>query len=137
MARPKQTAEQKQTAIARKQIVDEYGRLDADVAPHRGKLRRLEELGKVIRAWHISADAEKSVSSSGDQFEVVLSARGMQTAIVDMASVYDALGHECFLKLATVTIKALEENLDAASIVAMTAKERTGYRSVVVKALNA
>ena len=45
-------------AVQRKKIVDEFGSLDSELAPLKGKLRRHEELAKLVRSWH--ADTKKS-----------------------------------------------------------------------------
>lgn len=122
----------------RRSIVDEFGQLDAELIPLKGKLRRQEELGKVIRSWHVDADAELTVQSTGDDYQVVLGPRGMQTSIGDMREVYKALGHDRFLALASLTLKSLETaGVDAAAIASLTKKDRTGHRNLVVRALNA
>ena len=123
-------------AVQRKRIVDEFGSLDSELAPLKGKLRRHEELAKLVRSWHADSKKSESVSSTGDSYEVVLSACGMLTRIPSMADVYQALGHARFLTHASVTIKALEQSgLDSAAIAALTEKEQAGYRSVVVRKL--
>jgi hypothetical protein len=118
----------------RRAIVDEFGQLDAELSPIKGKLRRQEELGKLIRSWHSEAEAEATVESVGDKYAVVLSARGMQTSIGDIREVYKALGHDGFLALATVTLKALETaGVDASAVASLTKKERTGHRTLIVR----
>ena len=60
----------------------------------------------------------------------------MLTRIPSMCDVYQALGHDRFLNHASVTIKALEQSgLDSAAIAALTEKEQTGYRSLVVRTI--
>ncbi len=121
-------------ATQRKKIVDEFGSLDSELAPLKGKLRRHEELAKLVRSWHADSKKSESVSSAGDRYEVVLSPCGMLTRIPSMCDVYVALGHDRFLNHASVTIKALEQSgLDSAAIAALTEKEQAGYRSLVVR----
>lgn len=65
----------------RRAIVDEYGQLHAELSPIKGKLRRQDELAKVIRSWHADAPAEATVESLGDEYRMVLGPRGMQTSL--------------------------------------------------------
>ncbi len=123
-------------AKQRKQIVDEFGRLDQELSPVKSKQRRFEELGKLIRSWHASAEPEAAVSSAGDRFKVVLGPRGMQTRLTDMAEVYRILGHAKYLEHTSITLKALEESdVDSAVVASLTIKERTGTRSLVIRTL--
>jgi hypothetical protein len=121
----------------KKELIDEYGRLEAELVPTRAKLRRLEELGRVIRTDAAKADPEQPVTLSGNSYEIVLGAAGMQTKITDMAAAYRLLGREKFLKAASLTLKALEQHADAAAIAALTARERTGPRPLVVRSTGA
>ena len=117
----------------RKQLVDEYGRLDAQLSPLKSKIRRFEEIGKIIRSWHVDADPELSVTSVGSEYEVVLGPCGNQTHMADAASIYAALGRETFLRCANVTLKALEQHANPATIATLTRKERTGPRSIIAR----
>ena len=128
---------EKAIELQRKKIVDEYGALDAELVPVRAKLRRSDELAKIIRSWHAETP-EESVTSAGDRYKVVLSICGLQTRIVSMAGVYQALGHDRFLEHASVTLKALEQSgVDTAAIAALTTKERTGSRSLIAVPVSA
>lgn len=122
-------------ALQRKKLVDEYGQLDSELTPVKAKQRRMEELGKIIRSWHATADPEVSLASAGDRYEVVLGAAGMQTHINDISEVYRSLGHEQFLKLSSVSLRSLEVALDSAAVASLTRKERTGYRSIIVRGI--
>lgn len=120
-------------ASQRKQLVDEYGELDAELSPVKSKLRRMEELAKIIRSWQAEENPESTLSSAGDDYEVVLGAAGMQTHIKDIGEVFRALGRDRFLQYASITLKALEQSgLDLAAIAALTEKRRTGPRAIVV-----
>lgn len=122
-------------ANQRKQLIDEFGRLDAELSPHKGKQRRMEELARIIRSWHAGSDLEATVSSAGDEYEVVLSAASMQTHISDMAEVYKLLGRQKFIEISSVTLKSLEQAVDSAAYASLTRKERTGSRTIVVRSL--
>lgn len=131
----KADSEAQQAILAeRKKLVDEFGRLDAELSPLKGKLRRMEELAKIVRSWHDDADPELTVSSAGERFEVVLGPRGMQTRI-DVPKAYRLLGREKFIEAASLTLRALEERLNATAIAALICKERTGARQIVVRSV--
>ena len=131
----RKTKAEREAEEQRKRVVDEYGALDGELVRH--KARRMDELGKIIRSWHLDADPEAGVSSTGDKYEVFLSAAGMQTRIVDIGEVYRKLGAEVFLEIASVTLKALEAHANPVELALLTKKERTGYRTFVVKSLAA
>lgn len=123
-------------AQRKKELIDEYGRLDAELIPVRAKLRRVEELGRAIRSMHAEAIAEHSVTASGDVYEVVLGPAAMQTKITDLSAAFRLLGRAKFLAAASITLKALEQHADAAAIAALTTRERTGPRTLVVKVIS-
>jgi hypothetical protein len=116
-------------------LVDEFGKLEAELMPHRAKIRRLEELSKVIRGWHADHDPEQGYKDSGNDFEVIVSAATMQTHFAPMKAIFKALGKAKFLAAASITLKALEANLDAAGVLALTTKKRTGPRTLLVVAV--
>jgi len=134
---PRKQAERDTLAQQKKELIDEYGRLDAELGSQRAKIRRLEELGRVIRSWHVDANPEEPVSSAGNEYEIVLGPAGMQTKITDMAAAYRLLGREKFLKAANLTLKSLEQHADAAAIAALTTRGRTGPRPLVVRSTSA
>lgn len=130
-----QTKQQKEAeALRRKTLIDEYGRLEAAVAPHKATIRRLEELGKAIRAWYADADPEQGVTLDGAAYAITLGPCGFQTSITSLAEVYLRLGHAKFLAACSMTIKQLESKLPASEVLALTKRERTGSRQIVTAA---
>jgi len=119
----------------RKQIVDEFGALDQELAAVKAKLRRREELAKAIRSWHADADAESTHTSSGDEYEVILGAREMETHLAPMPEIFQALGKEKFLEACSMTVKGLQAAAEASVVLRLTRKEQTGSRSLVVRAV--
>jgi methionine synthase I (cobalamin-dependent) len=137
---PRRTKQERAAAEAlanyRRELVDEFGALDAELSPLRGKQRRHEELAKLIRSWHSNAAPLATLTCSGAWFEVILGQAGNKTRITDMSSVYQAMGHDKFIEHASVTLKALEESgLDSALIATLTTKERTGTRELIVRSI--
>lgn len=131
---PRQTKEQRDAAALQMmtKLVDEYGRLDAEVSPYKAKIRRLEEIGKSVRAFYTDLDPEQTASLTGSEYGVALGPRGYETKILSMADVYRTLGPSKFLKACSMTIKSLEASVAAAELVALTKRERTGSRPIQV-----
>lgn len=125
----------KTEALARRAVVDEYGDLAAELAPFKAKQTRLDALAKIMRSWYADADAEQAHVVNGDRYQAILGAKGLQT-FVHMAEAFTALGRKKFLAAATLTLKALEEHLPAATVATLTHQERTGSRSLIVQALS-
>lgn len=132
MPRPSKAIEQAMIE-QRKEMVDEYGRLDKELSPLKGKLRRMEDLAKQIRSWHDDAPALQQVTAAGNEFEVVLSPRTTETRITDLHKVYRWLGRDQFLSLASISLRSLAEKLNAQQVAALTTKEATGYRPISVR----
>lgn len=125
-------------AAARRAVIDEYGSLDAELAPAKQKIKRQEELAKVIRGWHVNSAPALSVIERGDRFHVVVGMCGDQAIIAPASALYEALGQEKFLSIAKTTLTALEGEATAAQLAQLTKKERIGPRSLkAVPAINA
>jgi hypothetical protein len=121
----------KNEALTRRAVVDEYGKLAAELAPWKPKQSRLDELAKIIRDWYADADAETPHTLTGELYQATVTAKGMQT-IIDMGAVWRALGRTKFIAAVSVTLKALEAVMPASTLATVTAKTRTGSRSLSV-----
>jgi hypothetical protein len=130
MSAPKLTPLQ---AEQRADLVDEFGRLDAILSPHRPQIRRFDELAKALREWHAGLNPEATFIAAGTEYEVFLSAKGLQTHFVAMLDIFKALGRKKFLAACGITLKGLQENVDAAGVAALTFKERTGTRELLIR----
>ena len=119
-------------ATQRRQLVDEFGLLDGELLPVRHKQRRLEELGRLIRSWYKEEDPEVTYTAEGLSFHVTVGPAGMQTHLATAEALYEVLGHEGFLAAASITLKELERRCDASAVAALTRKERTGVRTLLV-----
>ena len=127
---PKKSKDRSAEQKARQRVIDEYGALDAELAPAKARMKRLDELAKTIRAWHASSEAGLTVIEKGEKFQVVVGPKAETTILAEGKALYEALGHDRFLAVAKVTLGALEDSLTDAQLVALTRKERTGTRSL-------
>lgn len=114
----------------RKAVIDEYGQLDAELAPVKHRIRRFEELAKTIRGWHADTAPELTIIERGDRFHVVVGPKAETTLFAAAQQIYDLLGHDKFLAIAKVTLGGLESELTAEEVATLTHKERTGSRSL-------
>lgn len=114
----------------RAKVVDEFGRLDSDLAPIRSKIRRHEDLARVIRSWFVEEKPESTHIAEGTLFDVVAGPAGMQTHMANTAQLYQVLGHDAFLKAASLTLRSLEAVIEPAIVASLTWKERTGARTL-------
>lgn len=121
--------------LARRAVVDELGDLLVSTAPHKANFARLEALKKTIRDWFVDDDPAESFVAHGDNYEATLGPKGNQTVIEDMQAVYDAMGHDAFLKTCAITIGNLEKELSAGRAAALTAIVQTGPRPLAVTEL--
>lgn len=130
MPKPK---ESKKDLIAIAALVDEYGRLDAELAPLKPKLRRMEAVAKLLRAAvPEKAKADESVMLAGGIFDVALGPREHRTVFAPAATIYRKIGKEVFLEIASVTLKALEEHVHPSVVAELTHKEHVGSRPIDV-----
>lgn len=113
-------------------VVDEYGRLDAELKAVKPKEARHEQLRETIQSWYESADPEQSFTVDGSRYTVELSARANERKIKSIQALYKRFGIREFLKLVTVSLKALEERLTVAEMSAFVTQDRTGRRGLKV-----
>jgi hypothetical protein len=137
MKRPHRKTADELRRDARRATVDEYGDLLIAMAPHKPGISRLAALAKSIRDWFTDEDPTISVTAHGNHYEVNLSPCGIKNRIEDMQAVYDAMGHEDFLKACSITIGNLETFLSKGRAAALLIAEQTGTRDLTVTELDA
>ncbi|MGH9345062.1 MAG: hypothetical protein ACRD19_15040 [Terriglobia bacterium] len=115
-------------------LADEYGRLDAELAPLRPKLKRFEALGKLLRVLGHDEPDDRPVEVAGAEYEVTLSASGWRSIVAPNGKLYKRLGKDTFLAVATVTIKALMEAVHPALVAELVRAEQSGPRRIEVQA---
>jgi hypothetical protein len=95
----------------RAEIIDELGKLDADLAASgiAAKLKRVEYLRKTVRAWAENEPAEKPCLFDGDKYAVTLTPREKKRSITSLTVVSKAMGIKTFLAKCTLTLTAVEE----------------------------
>ena len=122
------------TAARRPHLVDEYADLERKLAPYRADFRRFEEVARLLRLAANERPGHEVVTIGGERYIVTLSPAGMRTVIAPAAVLYDKLGRETFLRIASTTVKALEANATALEIAELTSQEQSGSRTITVAA---
>jgi hypothetical protein len=121
-------------SLERTQKYREFAELDIWRQSIQRRLSRHETLKDEINAWH----ADEKVLAAGSEtavrvgtYEIQIGAKGNQKRWVSMRKVYAAAGTlTSFLKIATVTFKALSEQIGTEKAEALQLEERTGSRRV-------
>lgn len=123
------------TKTKRLHLVDEYGELSRKLAPHRANLRRFDEVARLLRLAANEKPGAEAVTIAGERYDVLLSAAGMKTLIAPAAELFAKLGRETFFRIASTTVKALEENVaDPLVIAELTRQEQSGTRTITAVA---
>jgi hypothetical protein len=119
-------------AAARSAVVDEAGALELELAPVKPKIRRLDDLRKTIRGWYDHEAAGEAFCAYGETYVATVGARGNETVIHDMPSVFEVAGKDKFLAACKLTIGALGELVDPALASAVTSQTQTGSRAISI-----
>lgn len=117
-------------------VIDEFGELSRAMAPHKAGMARLATLAKSIRDRFSDADPYADFEAAGDYYIAVLGPCGLQTSIEDMQEVYDALGHDDFIKHCSMTLAKLQAACSAGRFESLVTKEPTGPRGLTVRGID-
>ncbi len=104
-------------------LIDKYGQLTAEAEPIIAKITALQEqlkpLGKAKKELQTAVDTldledDDAVGDElGQVFKVEIGKKGSSRSIKDMSKVVELMGPELFLKVATVTLKNIDDYLTA------------------------
>ena len=93
------------------------------------KKKRLDELTEIIRGWYPDLAADATAILKGTGCEVQIGQKPIEKSWKSMAAVYKAAGGlKPFLKLCSVTFKALSEVLGNAKAEELQTEAQTGQR---------
>ncbi len=131
--RPPSADERKRLALI-SEIVDKLGPLDRDTAPWLPKIRDAEELRKQLRALYDSAAATEPFEALGEKFTVLVGPKG-KVSVVDYPILWKLAGLSVMRKIATATLKAIEEACGKTVSARVVSTQQIGYRKLTVLAL--
>lgn len=109
-------------------MVDEAGRLEAELAPFESKISRLDSLRKSIRARFDSAPAAAPQTTEGAAYRADLGARGNVSSI-DVQKLATLAGGKEVLAVADVALKTVKASFPA-YLAAVLSYSQTGSRSL-------
>jgi hypothetical protein len=112
-------------------LVDEIGALEAALAPHKPQYTRLDKLRKDLREQYAAADATMAIDIEGAEYQARLGPCGIET-VVSIPKLLKLIGGKLFQKIATVSLKAIEEHCLAGTKGAVTSLEQIGPRGLKV-----
>jgi hypothetical protein len=112
------------------QVVDEFGRLEAELREMKPKQQRYEQLRIEIASWYERKDALRAFAVEGREYSVEISARSKVRRIISMEALMRQLGRTDFLRLCTFPLKALDEHIPAANQAGLVEETSTGPRRI-------
>jgi hypothetical protein len=112
-------------------MVDELGDLEEEVGPWKAKLARVETLRASIRAVFARSDPGRMYQAAGERWLCLVGKNG-NASIVDKAELLKLLGPAKFAEVASISIKALEENCPKEVLGAVVSLEQRGPRVITV-----
>ena len=115
---------------AQRALIDEYGELARKVLMHAATAARFELLKGQIKAWFDSAPCDADGDVDGVLYRIHVTARERERRVRSMSELYNAIGLEKFLEVATVTIGALEDAIGKTRAAAFVVEEQTGSRRI-------
>jgi hypothetical protein len=122
------------TAPKLRALVDEYGALTEKLKPFRADFNRQEAVGKLLRAAAADLAPAKTLTLTGQAFEVQLGAASLRTVIASPSVVLKKIGQKLFCKVASVTLTALKENVHPLLVAELTHQEPIGPRAIELHA---
>lgn len=111
-------------------VVDEFGRLSAQLEAVKPLQLRHEQLRQRIADWYAAADPEQGYSEDGAQFAVQIGPKASKRQVSDMEVIFARLGAAKFLSISTISLEKLDTLMlpsDQADCVQI---ERTGPRTI-------
>jgi hypothetical protein len=94
-------------AVSLAPLADELGELELELAPLKGKIARADAIRRVLREAYADLPANGSYQVYGQRYAAMIGPKGAQTT-VNTQRLFNLIGAEKFLDLATVTVKNVE-----------------------------
>lgn len=112
-------------------LIDEFGRLDAELAVPDPKALRYKALKEQIQAWAAKYAPERPVLFQGNVYCVEVSEQPFKREITDMAKLAKLLGKK-FLEVCSVPLKEIDKKLPPEMHSLVLSKKREGPRTLKV-----
>lgn len=112
-------------------IVDEIGALERELEPAKPKIARLDLLRKALRSFYEDKPAASSFLAQGERFDIAVGAKAYET-VVNVPKLFKEAGAALFMKIVSVTKKALESQVSPEIAMSVLSTEQTGTRTLKV-----
>ena len=132
MATIKEIANARIALAQRAAIIDEYGKLDAELNAMKPKEKRHEQLRKAIMSWSADLAADEAAELQGSRYSVQISACSMARKIRSMIKLKARLGQKIFFDLCRLSLEELDKRIPVPEIEQFVETTQTGRRSLVV-----
>ena len=123
--------EPRNTEPDRAAIIDEYGRLSTHLKGLNEKIKRQEQLRKMILTWYTGGEVDQAFDEDGQLFSVHIGPCALQRSIRSMVALKDRLGLTKFLKLCSFSLERLDTVLLPEDQSTFVVQQRTGPRTVI------
>jgi hypothetical protein len=122
-------------ASTQSEVATEFYKLYCEKQIWSPKEKRLDELTEIIRGWYPDLAGDQTAIAFGDGCEVQIGQKPVEKTWTSMHAVYKAAGGlKPFLKLCSVTFKALSAAIGNAKAEALQSEAQTGKRRLVAVA---
>src|SRR4051794_36477 len=111
-------------------LIDELGALEIELAELKGKEARAKAIRELLRKEAVEFPDHMSVMFDGIRYAVQLSPKENERTILNKWTVFEAVGLDVFVSIATIPLGKLDEALPHAEASGLVKKERTGSRTV-------
>lgn len=115
-------------------MVDELGALEAELAPFKSKLARIETLRSAIRGVFVNSPPGECFLLAGFEYNATVGICGNET-VIDNQALYKLAGPKLFVEMARVSQKTIKESCGETTLAAVTTILACGSRSLVVSAI--
>jgi len=111
-------------------LIDRYGELSRQIDLVKPAIAEHKMLGSVIQGMFADVPADQPRTAQGRLYTLQISAREMQTSLLNIRSVYKALGVQKFLEKCSITLKAVKDTVGEEQYQKLVTTARTGPRTI-------
>lgn len=110
--------------------VDELGGLEAEIAPFKQKILRIDALRKLVRAHYEKAAPLSSFEAPGQKYTALVGPCANETWI-NPARLIQAIGERAYSAIATVTLGVLRKSVTPDIAAGVTTVKASGTRTLI------
>lgn len=139
--KPKAVAQPKFATVASDELlsdmadlIDQLGAMEAEVEEAKKLIKQWDAKVKKLReAYNAVGDAEDVLIERGAMFEAELGPRSKSRSVSDIQRVYELMGHDTFLKLASVKLTDIDKYLTPDESAEVLEHSQDGNRPITLR----